>query len=71
VPHEAGVALLLRRGQREVPPIPGRQLHEEQEHVRLGGILPQVVRGGGTPGRGVKSVVLTETIIRSDTFIHS
>ena len=53
VPAAAGAALLLRRGRRPLPPLPGRQLHAQQERLRLGGVLPPVLRRrGALGGRG-------------------
>ena len=52
VPAAAGAALLLRRGRRPLPPLPGRQLHAQQERLRLGGVLPPVLRSRGALGGG-------------------
>ena len=65
MPAAPGAALLLRRGRRPLPPLPGRQLHAQQERLRLGGILPPVLRrrgalGGGRDGGGELRVRLED-----------
>ena len=70
VPAATGAALLLRRGRRPLPPLPGRQLHAQQERLRLGGVLPPVLRrrgtlgGGGDGGGELREIQTSEAVSR-------